>query len=180
MTSALPASPIDPDVIDPNLERPDPRRLAHVDVRLGIAACLLGLLLAVLIIPAFVRAPSPPRPVAMAPWFLPSASAWMMAVSGAVLVVGAWRRPRDRGGEGGGELTGLLRAALALIAYVTVMPLLGAMTTGIFVTTTLAGTSKGISWPRALGVGVGVPVLAWLLFTQLAGTPLPRGPWGLL
>ena len=172
------ASP--PDFSDGLAAPAQPQRPVRGDVWLGVAACLVGLALALAAVPAFVRAPTEPRPLAMAPWFLPSVAAWMMVASGAALTIAALRRPRDRGGEGGGEPLGLLRAALALVAYVALMPLLGAMTTGLLVTTALAATSEGVSWRRALGVGVAVPLLAWALFTQLAGTPLPRGPWGLL
>lgn len=181
MMSDLPASPSETVNSDASaLHQPSPpTRPVRADVRLGSACCVLGLLVAFVVVPSFVRAPTPPRPVAMAPWFLPSAAAWMLVASGAALVFGALLRPRHRGGEGGGELPGLLRAASGLLVYVVLMPVLGAMTTGILVTTALAATSDGISPGRALGVGVAVPVLAWVLFTQLAGTPLPRGPWGL-
>ena len=181
MTLDPPASPAtadDPGEREPN-PVPGPSRSARPDVLLGVVCGIVGLLMALVVVPAYVRAPTPPRPVAMAPWFLPSVAAWMMVASGFALTIGALRRPRDRGGEGGGEVPGLARAAAALIAYVALMPVLGAMTTGILVTTALAATSAGVSLGRALGVGIAVPVLAWLLFTQLAGTPLPRGPWGL-
>lgn len=173
MPADMPDRALDP---APPAGRP-PR--ARTDVLIGAACACLGLVLALAVVPAFVRAPSPPRPIAMAPWFLPSAAAWMMVASGAALVVAATRRPRDRGGEGGGEPWGLLRVGTALAAYAALMPLLGAMTTGILVTTALAGTSEGVSPGRAVAVGVAIPVLSWLLFTHLAGTPLPRGPWGL-
>ena len=164
---------------------PDPGRTPgapsmRADAWIGAASVLIGVALALFVVPAFVRAPTEPRPLAMAPWFLPQAAAWMLAASGTALVFAALRRPRDRGGEGGGERPGLVRAATALIAYVALMPVLGAMTTGVLVTTALAATSQGIGIGRALAVGVAVPVAAWILFTQLAGTPLPRGPWGLL
>ena len=153
---------------------------ARADVATGILATALGLALALVVVPVFVRAPVAPQPLAMAPWFLPSAAAWLLAASGAALVVAALARPRDRGGEGGGDLRGLLRAGAALLAYAAAMPLLGAMTTGILLTTALAATSEGVTFRRALFVGIAVPVLAWLLFTELAGTPLPRGFWDLL
>lgn len=152
----------------------------RADILIGASCAILGLVLALAVVPAFVRAPIPPDPVAMAPWFLPLSAAWMLAASGAALAAAALRRPRDRGGEGGGEFSGLLRAGAALLAYVALMPVLGAMTTGILVTTALAATSEGVSPGRAISVGIAVPAFAWLLFTQLAGTPLPRGPWGLL
>lgn len=157
---------------------PNPASAARADATLGLAALGIGLALALWAVPAFVRAPVEPRPLPMAPWFLPLAAAWMLAAGGAALAYAAWRRPRQRGGEGGGEPLGLLRAALATLAYVLLMPLLGAMTTGVLVTSALT-LAAGQPPARAALVGLGVPAGAWALFTQLAGTPLPRGPWGL-
>ena len=149
------------------------------DLALALATTALGLLLALWVIPGWVRAPVEPRPLPMAPWFMPQIAAGLMAASGAALAVGAWRRPRDRGGEGGGDPAGLVCALAALAAYVALMPALGALTTGVLVTGALVAASGAVGPWRAAAVGLGVPALAWLMFTELAGTPLPRGPWGL-
>ena len=164
---------------DPEAMPPEDARASRADAALGLVVAALGLALALWVVPAWVRAPVEPRPTAMAPWFMPQIAAWLMAASGAALAWAALRRPRDRGGEGGGDLVGLARALAALFAYATLMPVLGAATTGVLVTTALVAASRAVGpWRTAL-VGLGVPALAWAMFTGLAGTPLPRGPWGL-
>ena len=162
----------------PSRSPPDPVARRR-DLALALATTALGLLLALWVIPVWVRAPVEPRPLPMAPWFMPQIAAGLMVASGAALAVGAWRRPRDRGGEGGGDPAGLGRALAALAAYVALMPALGALTTGVLVTGALVAASGAVGPWRTAAVGLGVPALAWLMFSRLAGTPLPRGPWGL-
>ena len=189
--------------MNPDPDRPDPpsspaRRAARADLRLGLALLGAAALLGAWLIPTYVRSPMAPRPLAMAPWFLPGCVTALLGVASAALCTGAWRRgPGERadgpgstagstaGSEAGPETgpppttdrRGLAVAFAALILWLVLMPLLGALPTAILVTLALTCFGAASRRPADLGLAVAVGVLGpaatWLAFVHLAGTPLP-------
>ena len=70
----------------------DDARARRADVRLGAIAVALSAIALLWLIPTFVRAPVAPRPLAMAPWFLPGIAAALFGLAGAALAISAGRR----------------------------------------------------------------------------------------
>ena len=166
----------------------DDRRARKADVRLGLIAVALSVIALLWLIPTFVRAPVAPRPLAMAPWFLPGIAAALFGLAGAALAVSAGRRGKAPGAkppDGDGpdavpsvttlQHRGLATVLAALLAWLLLMPLLGALVTATVVTLALLLRDPSVSRTVALAVGLVLPPLAWLAFTRLAGTPLPSG-----
>ena len=186
----------------------DDRRARAADLRLGLVAVALAAVALLWLIPTYVRAPIAPRPLAMAPWFLPGIAASLFGLAGGALAVSAWRRGRASGDghDPGGALPGdpppdgpppgepsegppgttapsvtslqhrgLATVLAALLAWLLLMPLVGAPATAAVVTLALLLRDPTISRTVAFAVGLVVPLLAWLAFTRLAGTPLPTG-----
>lgn len=165
--------------------RPEPgrrdraSRFGGVDALVGATALLLAVLLAVWILPTYVRSPIAPRPLAMAPWFLPTATAGLIGVAGAALLARAWLRggaTAPGGGAAGRDPRGLAIAVGVLVLYPVLMPRLGALATGAALTLTLLAIAR-VGWLRLLVVGLLVPLVAWALFAEAIGIPLPRGRW---
>ena len=168
----------------------DDRRARRADVRLGLIAVALSVIALLWLIPTFVRAPVAPRPLAMAPWFLPGIAAALFGLAGAALAASAGRRGKASGAKppsGNGpdavptpsvttlQHRGLATVLAALLAWLLLMPLLGALVTATVVTLALLLRDPSVSRTVALAVGLVLPPLAWLAFTRLAGTPLPSG-----
>ena len=153
---------------------PAPR--SRADLLTGLASAFTAVALMVWIVPAWVPVFSPPRPVTLAPWMLPQASAAVLALAGLAL---AWR---GRRGGAAPETTiwrGAALGAAGVLGYLAAMPALGAVGAGFALTAALVLARKGArAWPAALATAAVATALAWAMFVPLAGTPLPRGPWG--
>ena len=161
--------------------RPAPRRRVAraigIDGVVGAVALILALLLAIWLLPNYVRSPIAPRPLAMAPWFLPAVTTGLIGLAGVMLLARAWRGPAT-GSEGGTERDrrGLLAAIAAVALYPVLLPRIGALATGVVLTLGLLLTA-GVGWRSLLIVGIAVPGLVWLLFSEAIGIPLPRPLW---
>jgi hypothetical protein len=153
-----------------------PPRTSRIDLWLGLAVAVAAVVAMAWVIPAWVPVFSSPRPVALAPWMLPQAAAAILGLAGLAL---AWRA---RAGGAPPEATlwrGLGLGAGGVAGYVILMPLLGAVGAGGVMTALLVLARKGSrAWPAAFGTAALATALAWTMFVPLAGTPLPRGPWG--
>ena len=153
-----------------------PSATSRADLLCGLAALAAAAVLAVWILPVWVRVVSPPRPLALAPWMLPAAATAILGLAGAAL---AWRA---RGGGPGPEPVvwrGFALGAAGVVAYAALMPPLGAVGAGAVLTAALVVGRKGPrAWPAALLTAFAATALAWAMFVPLAGTPMPRGPWG--
>jgi hypothetical protein len=149
---------------------------SRIDLWTGLGASLASLILMAAVIPAWVPVFSPPRPVALAPWMLPQAAAAILGLAGATL---AWRGRRGGAAPEPTVWRGLLLAVAGVAGYVAAMPLLGGVGAGAALTAALVLWRKGWrAWPAALATAAAATGLAWAMFVGLAGTPLPRGPWG--
>ena len=82
-------------------------------------------------------------------------------------------RPAERG-EDARPARGLIVALAILVLYPVLMPRLGALATGIALTCGLL-LLAGARPSRLAIVGLAVPFVAWLLFAEAIGIPLPRG-----
>lgn len=146
----------------------------RADLVVGVLALLLAGLLAVWLLPSYVRTPIAPRPLAMAPWFLPAVTTGLIGLAGVMLLARARRdRPAERG-ESARPARGLIAALAILVLYPILMPWLGALVTGIVLTCALLLLAGALPSRLAI-VGLAVPFIAWLLFAEAIGIPLPRG-----
>ena len=145
------------------------------DAAVGLVALVVAALLALWLLPSYVRTPIAPRPLAMAPWFLPAVATGLIALAGALLTVRARRvAPRPAPAEGR-DVRGLLVAVCAVALYPIFMPRIGALPTAILLTLGLLAVAR-VGWRTMIVAGLGVPLLVWLLFAEGIGVPLPRVP----
>ena len=152
-----------------------PARTPRGDLIVAGAALALAALLALWLIPSFVRSPVAPRPLAMAPWFLPAVTTGLIALSGSMLLARAWRTGVARDdGAGGGDARGLLVALGVLVLFPVLMPRLGALATGIVLTLVLLLLAR-VGPLRLALVGILLPLAIWALFARGIGIPLPVG-----
>ncbi len=153
----------------------DAARPSRLDLWIGLSAVAASMALMAVVIPIWVPVFSTPRPLGLAPWLLPQASAAILGLAGAAL---AWRARRGSDAPERTVWRGLALAVAGVGAYVVAMPLLGAIGTGVVLTVALVLARKGPrAWPAALATAAVAVGLAWAMFVALAGTPLPRGPW---
>lgn len=163
---------------DPGTTGTPSRRPPRVDVVVGALALLLALALGLWLLPTYVRTPIAPRPLAMAPWFLPAVTTGMIALAGLMLIA----RGRRGGSAGDGaaaarhDARGLVAALAAVVLYPVLMPRLGALATGMLLTCGLLAIAR-VRRSQLAVVGLLVPLAAWALFAEAIGIPLPRGPW---
>ena len=145
------------------------------DATVGLVALALAALLALWLLPAYVRAPIAPRPLAMAPWFLPAVTTGLIALAGVLLVARASRIDAPKAPTEGRDRRGLLVAGVVVLLYPVLMPRIGALPTAILLTLGLLAVAR-VGWRTMIVAGVAVPLLAWLLFAEGIGVPLPPVP----
>jgi hypothetical protein len=113
--------------------------------------------------------------------FLPFWLGVTMSVLAAGLVVGA-TRARDAGPAWLPDRRGLGRLALVLattIGFVALLRVVGMLPGTVLFMVVLLRALEGYRWSVALGIGVAVAFVNYLVFTHWLGVPFPVGVLGL-
>lgn len=146
------------------------------DVVAGAVLLGFALLLLFYLIPHYVGEPAVMQNPMMSPRWLPTIVGWLLLVFSVLLILQGVL-VADEDGDGGrrferGPWLRFALMVLALVVYVGVFELLGAMLSGIFATLLLFLAHPVRTW-WAYGLAVVFPVGVSLLFTEVMNVPLP-------
>jgi hypothetical protein len=108
--------------------------------------------------------------------FYPFYVALALGTAAASLVVRHWRLASSRRFVAAPELRRVLSVFVPTALYVGLLLLVGLyVSSAVFLAGFMRLQGK-YSWPKALGLGIGVPIAMFLLFEKGFGLPLPKGP----
>lgn len=161
---------------------PDVAKARFREIAISLSLMAIATLLMGVLIPLFVKSPMPARPVAMAPWMLPQIAGGIMLLASCVLLVQALRGKTVEDADQSAaavDVSGLFRGLIAVLAFPVLLPLAGALLTCFLIVFALIATSPGQSIAKAAVISAGLSAMAWLMFSEIAGTPLPAGLLGL-
>ncbi len=148
----------------------------------AVAMMLFAVVMAFVVIPAGVRVPASVTHLPLSPRFFPYVLVGMVFVFAASMLVMSVLGPPPLPGEaaaGALRRRWALRLAvlLAVLAgYVTLPERLGMLPMAVLGTVALLAVGGERRLTVLAGVGAVVPVLVYLLFTEVFNVPLPAGP----
>ena len=148
------------------------------DVVIGLVLAALGAGLFLYGIPSWIEAAPSRRGPVMSPRFLPNILVCAIMVLGASITAKALLNSPSRAPAEGVGARGLVIVLLAIVAYLVLAELLGAMLVAILVSLVLqiiAGERRQLV---LLIGGAFTPAIAVLLLKHAANVPLPEGPFG--
>ncbi|HKI63632.1 MAG TPA: tripartite tricarboxylate transporter TctB family protein [Burkholderiales bacterium] len=159
------------------------------DFLLGAVLVILFLAIFFWVIPTQIPAiVAHPLAHALAPSFMPSIVTLIVAVLGFLIAVRAWRSavtdaaaPPQEIVDGTTEdwrRAAVFRTASALVAsfaYVFLLDAIGALSSAVSITVILVLLAGERRWRIVVVTGIVVPTVIYLVFTQIAAAPLPRG-----
>lgn len=150
-----------------------------VQLRLGVAACLIALILGLVGIPYGVSSPSNVSNIVLSPTFWPYALAGFTGLTGLGLILVSRRsRNSERFDEETHNPSGWLRlATLAVIMIVTMyaLPRLGMVWTTMLVFVVTAFLFQTRHPRTAIICAVVVPLTLYVFFAHVAGVGIPQG-----
>lgn len=140
----------------------------------GLVTVLIGILLVTVVVPAGIDDPGFTQPHSLAPGDFPTYLAWLVLVTGLLLLVfGAFGAPTEAVSPGEIQAARALPFAAALLGFVLLIPVFGieagafAFTLGMFV------FAADIGWGRGIAVAAGFAIAIHIIFIELAGVPMP-------
>ena len=158
-------------------------RGSSVDTILGCTLAIGFALVAVFVIPAYIRVPTSGIST-VSPSFWPTVVSWGLAGLGILLAVPGLLAARA-GGEPAGAGPGLridrpgafrtLIAFTLMVSFYFLMPVLGIIAAAVPVFLGLAVLLDRKRWRMSLIVAVALPALLYLFFVKVAHVPLPLG-----
>ena len=108
--------------------------------------------------------------------FYPFYVALALGISAASIVVRHWRLVSTERFVAAPELRRVLAVLVPTALYVGFLLLVGLyVSSAVFLAGFMRLQGK-YAWPKALGLGIGVPIALFLLFERGFGLPLPKGP----
>lgn len=151
-----------------------------VQLRLGVAACAISLLLGFIGIPYGVSSPSNVSNIVLSPTFWPYVLTGFTGLTGIGLILVGWRSHATKrfDEEISGNQSGWLRlAALALIMIITMfaLPRLGMVWTTMLVFVATAFLFKTRHPRTAIICAIVVPLVLYVFFAHVAGVGIPQG-----
>lgn len=151
-----------------------------IQFRLGLGACLIALLLAVVAIPGWVSSPSNVPHLVLAPTFWPYTLAGLTGLTGiGLLLVARNASPviDEETAENGDSKSWLRLAILAVIMLLTMfsLPRLGMVWTAMLVFGVTAFLFRTRHPITALVCAVIIPLALYAFFAHVAGVAIPQG-----
>jgi len=108
--------------------------------------------------------------------FYPFYVALALGAAAASILVRHWRLASSKHFVAPQELRRVLSVLVPTALYVGLLLLVGLYVSSAAFLAGFMRTQGKYSWPKALGLGIGVPVAMFLLFEKGFGLPLPKGP----
>lgn len=151
-----------------------------VQLRLGVAACVISLMLGFIGIPYGVSSPSNVSNIVLSPTFWPYVLTGFTGLTGIGLILVGWRtNATERFNEEiSDNHSGWLRLmALALIMIITMfaLPRLGMVWTTMLVFVVTAFLFKTRHPRTAIICAIVVPLVLYVFFAHVAGVGIPQG-----
>lgn len=110
------------------------------------------------------------------PGFYPFYVALALGIAAASIAVQHWRRASSELFVAAPQLRRVLWVFVPTALYVGLLLLVGLyVSSAVFLAGFMRLQGK-YAWPKALGLGIGVPIALFLLFERGFGLPLPKGP----
>ncbi len=159
--------------------------LRSTQLQLGLAACLVALLLTFVAIPYWVTSPSNVRNIVLAPTFWPYILAGFTALTGGLLVLTALRlapaTPHAEADEAAdAPATAGAWVRLAVLAALMVLTMLAISRLGMVWTAMLLFASTAFLFRTrhpvaALVCAIVIPLVLYAFFAHVAGVAVPQG-----
>lgn len=155
------------------------------EILIAAGLILAAVIFALVVIPAGVVRPSSVKHLPLSPVFLPYVLAALVAVFALLHLIEAWIAP-DAVASPPSEDEAThprwkIRVAFlfaCLLGYLMLPEMLGMLATSILITIGLMALAGERRLLVLLGVGLFMPLMVWLFFTEVAQVPLPAGMLG--
>lgn len=108
--------------------------------------------------------------------FYPFYVALALGVAAASILVRHWRLASSERFVGPTQLRRVLSVLVPTALYVGLLLLVGLYVSSAAFIAGFMRLQGKYAWPKALGLGIGVPIAMFLLFEKGFGLPLPKGP----
>lgn len=152
------------------------------EIAIALALIVAAAVFAFVVIPAGVVKPASVKRLPLSPVFLPYVLTGLVALFAALHLLEAWlapdaiAAPPDASQETHPRWKLRIAVLCACLAgYLFLPDVLGMLATAIIVTIALMALMSERNPLILIGVGVLLPTLVWLFFTQVAQVPLPLG-----
>ncbi len=154
--------------------------LRVLQLRLGLGACLVALLLIFVAIPTWVSSPSNVSNIVLSPTFWPYTLAGLTGLAGLGLVLSSRvispeRSTGDEEQIDGNPWIRLAILAVIMLATMLLMPHVGMVWTAMPVFALLALMLKTTHRVTALVCAVLIPLVLYAFFAHVAGVAIPQG-----
>ncbi|WP_158964475.1 tripartite tricarboxylate transporter TctB family protein [Chachezhania sediminis] len=140
----------------------------------GAVTLLVGLVLALLVVPLGVDDPGFSQPHTLAPHDFPDRLSWLVVFCGILLLLVGWMQPGTEAVSPGPiRLRRAIPFAAGFAAFVLLIPVIGIELSAFCFIMGLFLFASDIGWGRALIVAGVFALVIHLLFIRLAGVPIP-------
>ncbi|UWR24315.1 tripartite tricarboxylate transporter TctB family protein [Sulfitobacter sp. S190] len=151
-----------------------------IQMRLGLGACLVSLVLVLLGIPRWVSSPSNVSNIVLAPTFWPYILAILTGLAGLGLILASRAAPiavddEEHAGSDGNHWTRLAILAVIMVATMYALPRLGMVWTTMVIFAFTAFLFRTRHPVAALVCAVIIPLALYAFFAHVAGVAIPQG-----
>lgn len=151
----------------------------------GFAIAAVFAVIALVVIPGYIRVPASIEVAALSPDFWPTVVAWGVVVLAVGLGVQGWldwrkAAPGDdaEAPENPQDWLRAIAAVAAMIVYYALIPYVGIVAASIPAYIAMAALMGARRWGVVLPVSVVLPIALYFFFVKVANIPLPLGVFG--